>query len=147
MQSRQTLQAVDSPVRAVPVHVMGAEHLLRPVAVIGLLGIALIHFLDIFGTFAETAYLGVAYLALIGACVVATGMLMGGSARRGWRLAVAASGATLAGYVLSRTIGLPAATGNIGNWTEPLGLASMFVEGAVVAMGAYALRGPRRPAH
>ncbi len=43
------------------------------------------------------------------------------------------------GYVLSRTTGLPQATGDIGNWTEPLGLASLFVEGGVaaVAIGAY----------
>jgi hypothetical protein len=43
------------------------------------------------------------------------------------------------GYVLSRTTGLPNATGDIGNWTEPLGLASLFVEAAVatVGVGAY----------
>ena len=38
------------------------------------------------------------------------------------------------GYVLSRTTGLPNATGDIGNWTEPLGLASLFVEGSVIAL-------------
>ena len=41
-----------------------------------------------------------------------------------------------AGYVLRRTTGLPHATGDIGNWTEPLGLASLFVEAAVVAIAA-----------
>jgi hypothetical protein len=46
--------------------------------------------------------------------------------------------------VLSRTTGLPSATGDIGNWTEPLGLASLFVEGAVVviATGAALAPGP-----
>jgi hypothetical protein len=38
-------------------------------------------------------------------------------------------------YVLDRTVGLPNATGDIGNWVEPLGLASLVVEGFVVATG------------
>ena len=49
-------------------------------------------------------------------------------------LAAAAVGASaIAGFVLSRSVGLPNATDDIGNWTEPLGLASLFVEGTVVA--------------
>ena len=48
-------------------------------------------------------------------------------------------------YILSRTTGLPNATGDIGNWSEPLGLASLFVEGAVIAVaaGAYTIVPPR----
>jgi len=34
----------------------------------------------------------------------------------------------------SRTVGLPAATGDIGNWLEPVGLASLFVEATVVLL-------------
>jgi hypothetical protein len=36
----------------------------------------------------------------------------------------------------SRTTGLPAATGDIGNWSEPLGMASLFVEGSVALLSA-----------
>jgi hypothetical protein len=32
-------------------------------------------------------------------------------------------------------VGLPNATADIGNWLEPLGLASLVVEGFVVAVG------------
>jgi len=45
--------------------------------------------------------------------------------------------------VLSRTTGLPNATDDIGNWTEPLGLASLVVEGCVVAVALGALRALR----
>jgi hypothetical protein len=38
----------------------------------------------------------------------------------------------------SRTTGLPNSTGDIGNWSEELGLASLFVEGAVVVLSAWA---------
>ena len=45
--------------------------------------------------------------------------------------------------MLSRTTGLPNAMDDIGNWTEPLGLASLFVEGGVVAIAgtAFAMGG------
>ena len=46
--------------------------------------------------------------------------------------------ATLVGFVLSRTTGLPNAPDDVGNWTEALGLASMFVEGAVIILAGYA---------
>ena len=116
------------------------EQHLRSAAIIGLLGIALIHFLDVVGKFTETPYITALYLALIGACFVASGLIIGRTPRRGWLLAAAASGATFVAFVLSRTTGLPAAMGDIGNWSEPLGLASLFVEGSVVLMSVVALK-------
>ena len=41
----------------------------------------------------------------------------------------------LLGYLLSRTTGSPDATNDVGEWDEPLGLASMVVEGLVVCVG------------
>jgi hypothetical protein len=61
--------------------------------------------------------------------------------------------AILTGFVLSRTTGLPNATGDIGNWSEGLGLASMFVEAGVIALSGWALfavpfpRRAERPRH
>ena len=115
--------------------------LLRAVGVIGLLGIGLIHFLDVFGKFKETPYLGWLYLALIAGCLAASALLFRPDARLGWSIALVLSAATFTGYLLSRTTGLPAAPRDIGNWTEPLGLASLFVEGLVVAMSLTALSG------
>ena len=58
-----------------------------------------------------------------------------------WLIAAAGLAASaFAGYVINRTVGLPQATGDIGNWTEPLGLASMVVEGLVVAVAIAGLR-------
>jgi hypothetical protein len=62
---------------------------------------------------------------------------------RGWRRG---RGSAIAGYVVSRTTGLPNATGDVGNWGEPLGVASLFVEGTVVALSAYAYRATAKPA-
>ncbi len=101
-------------------------------------GIALIHFLDIFAKFDETPYLGVAYIGLIVACLTTAGGLVRSGSRPLWIFAAVLAGTTMLAYITSRSVGLPAATGDIGNWTEPLGLASLFVEGVVVAVGTYA---------
>ncbi len=88
-------------------------------------------------------YLGVLYVGLIVAAVAAAALLVHTSSRTGWLLAGAMSAATIAGFVLTRTVGLPGATEDRGNWLEPLGLASLFVEAAVVALAAYAVTRPR----
>jgi hypothetical protein len=54
--------------------------------------------------------------------------------------------AVFAGYVINRTVGLPNATDDIGNWVEPLGLASLVVEGLVVAVGLGGFLAARRAA-
>lgn len=42
----------------------------------------------------------------------------------------------MAAFVVSRTVGLPGGADDIGNWSEPLGLASLFVEGCLVALSS-----------
>lgn len=119
----------------------------RAAAVIGLLGIALVHLLDLQSKLDETPYLGVAYLFLIAACAATAAALVHADDRRAWIAAAALALLTIAGYVVNRTVGMPSATDDIGNWLEPLGLAALFVETVTVAVAAYALlEGDRRPA-
>jgi hypothetical protein len=106
---------------------------------IGLGGIAFVHLLDLSDKFAEVPYLGVGYVLLIAACVASIVLILRHD-RRGWVLGGTAAGATLLGYVLSRTTGLPASTDDIGNWAESLGVWSLVLEGGVVALAAFALR-------
>jgi hypothetical protein len=115
----------------------------RAVAVVGLSGVALIHLLDLPGKISETPYLGGMYIALMVGCVLVSAALIGTSDRRAWMAAAALPAGAIAGFVLTRTTGLPQATGDIGNWTEPLGLASLFVEGSLVALAGGVLA--RRP--
>ncbi len=108
----------------------------RSAVAVGLLGIGLIHTLDLPSKWRETPYLGVAYIVLIAVTLVAASGLVAGTNRRWGQLAIAAAAAPMIGYVISRTVGLPAATGDIGNWLEPLGLASLFVEATVLLLVA-----------
>ncbi len=111
----------------------------RAAAVVSLGGVALIHLLELQGKLAEVRYIGFGYIGLIIGCVVAAAMLVHRNSRAGWLLTGGLALATFTGYSLTRTVGLPQSTGDIGNWLEPIGLASLFVEGIVIFLAGYAL--------
>ncbi|HXD59426.1 MAG TPA: hypothetical protein VN606_15985 [Thermoleophilaceae bacterium] len=127
-------------------HTLDPLHLIREIATrasvaVGLAGIALIHLLDSIGKYGETRYLFWMYVALIAGSVATAGAVLFSRARLPLLVAGGLAASALVGYVLSRTTGLPNASDDIGNWTEPLGLASLFVETTVMtaALGAYAI--------
>jgi hypothetical protein len=111
----------------------------RAAAVVGLVGIGLIHLLDLPGKFTGTPYMAWLYVALIVGCMFLAGALIRGSDPRAWFAAGTLAFTVIVGYTLSRTIGLPQSGGDIGNWSEPLGMASLFVEGSVVGVSAMML--------
>ena len=116
-------------------HPLVHEIAARATVAVGLGAIGVIHLLDAIGKYNETRYLFWMYIALIVGCIVVTGMILFTRMRVAFLAAAGLAASAAVGYVLSRTTGLPNATGDIGNWTEPLGLASLFVEGGVVAVG------------
>jgi hypothetical protein len=122
---------------------LGRELVARAVAIVGLAGIALIHLLDSIGKFQETPYMGWMYVGLMLSCLAVAAALVRGNLREAWLAAIALPASAIAGFVLTRTVGLPQATGDVGNWSEPLGLAALFVEGAVIAVAGYALAAVR----
>ena len=121
----------------------------RGLAAVGLVGVALIHLLDLPGQLSDTPYMFFLYLALMVASVALAGLLIGTSDARAWTAATILSALVIVGYVLSRTTGLPHSSDDVGNWSEPLGMASLFVEGSLVTLGSGVLlsrrvRGERR---
>lgn len=107
--------------------------------------VATVHLLDLSGKFSEVPYLGVAYVILIVGSIVAMALLIRRD-ERGWWLGGALTLGTLVSFVLSRTTGLPGATDDIGNWSEPLGLWAVVAEAAMVALTAWMLARTRRSA-
>ena len=107
----------------------------RGIAAVGLVSIALVHLLDVPDKFDELPYIGVLFVGLIiTSLLLAEGMIRTDDMRV-WLVAGVVSAATIVGYAISRTSGLPGDEGDdIGNWTEPLGLASLLVEGIVVLL-------------
>jgi hypothetical protein len=115
----------------------------RATVAVGLAGVALIHLLDSIGKWSETRYLFWMYIALMAGSVATAGAVLFTRSRLSWLAAAAVAAGALIGFVINRTVGLPNATDDIGNWTEPLGLASLFVEAATVAVSLAALAATR----
>jgi hypothetical protein len=110
----------------------------------GLVAIAVVHLLDLPGK--SPSYLAWSYVALMLACaVLATAVLVSRHAA-----VVAAAGAlalsVVAAYVLTRTVGLPGAGDDVGNWGEPLGVVALAVETATAWFATVAVVLARRPA-
>ena len=51
-----------------------------------------------------------------------------------WLVAAGCGAGPMLGFVLTRSTGLPGATDDIGNWGEPLGVASLVVEGTLLLL-------------
>ncbi|WP_256639764.1 hypothetical protein [Streptomyces murinus] len=128
----------------------GAARAARWVGALLCLAVAVIHVVDQGGITAtrDPHYVGVAYHVLEIAAVVAAVLLLVGLVRPGWLLAAGVAVGPLLGYVLSRGPGLPDYRDDIGNWTEPLGLVSLAVEGALLLLSVpLFLRSLRRGSH
>jgi hypothetical protein len=117
----------------------------RTIAIGALGGIALIHALQSPAAFDETTYLGILFVGAIVASVALGAILTRTSDQRVWAAAGGLGALILIGYILSRTSGLPAATDDIGEWREPLGLASLVAEGLIVGVSVAVLATRRHP--
>ncbi|MFJ8201311.1 hypothetical protein [Streptomyces sp. NPDC096152] len=116
----------------------GAAWPARWAGVLLCLAVATVHVVDQGGITAtrDPYYIGIAYHVLEVAAVVAATLLLVGPVRLGWLLAAGVAAGPLLGYVLSRGPGLPGYTEDIGNWTEPIGLVSLALEGALLLLSA-----------
>ncbi len=82
-------------------------------------------------------YVGVGYYLLEAAALLTAVLLLTGTSRhtvKGWVLAAGVAVAPLIGFVLSRGPGLPNYTDDKGNWTEPIGIASIILESALLLL-------------
>ena len=89
-------------------------------------------------------YIGVGYYLLEGVSVLTAAALLLPLASRlsaaAWTIAATfVSAGPLLGYVLSRGPGLPDYDDDLGNWTEPLGVVSLVVESALLALSVTVL--------
>ena len=114
------------------------------------LGVGWIHVVDQggFPGSKDPSYVGAGYYVLEVVSVVVAAVLLLGPARRrltAWVLGVGVALGPLVGYALSRGPGLPSYTDDRGNWTEPLGLTSLAVEGALLLLSLAVLRAARTP--
>jgi uncharacterized membrane protein YfcA len=94
--------------------------------------VGLIHLINSPEDLQEGSYTGLLYLAnFLGALAAAVGIYRG--KRWGWALGLLVAGGAFAGYVISRTVGLPGLPVET-EWLEPPGVLSLVVEGLFVGV-------------
>ena len=94
--------------------------------------VGLIHLINSPEDLEEGSYTGLLYLLnFFGALAAAVGIYRGN--RWGWALGFLVAGGAFAGYVISRTVGLPGLPVET-EWLEPLGVLSLLVEALFVGV-------------
>lgn len=116
----------------------------RALVAVGLAAIAAIHVLDLPGKFEDgPSYLAAGYIGVIIASLVLMERVIAKGSRIDFAASAALAAAVFAGFVINRTVGMPGAVDDIGNWLEPLGMMSLLVEGFVVWQALAAALGRR----
>jgi spore coat protein A, manganese oxidase len=109
----------------------------RLALVLMLAGVAATHASDLLDKLWEAPYLAVGFGGLIlGSGLAALVIATRERTRVVEEVAAGASALTIAGYLISRSIGLPQIPDHVGHWADPWGIASLVVEAALVAVVA-----------
>jgi hypothetical protein len=138
------MKGLQTPATNHPSHAMSkavVDAVMRATALLALMGIAVIHLVQLVPTFRATPLLGAAFVALIAGALVVGAQLVNPrlSHTRLWLPVLALGAASIGGYVFTRVVNTPLDNQDVGNWACMLGIAALFVEGALVALSAYAI--------
>lgn len=132
----------------VPVRPDGGGLVPRSVCFVACLAVVAIHIIDQGGVPGSKGpeYIQILYYVLEAVGIVAATLLFTRYSRFGWLLSLGVATGPILGYVLSRGPGLPGYDDDIGNWTEPLGVISLIVEGLLLIVAAAILARTRQSA-
>ena len=115
----------------------------RATAIVGLVGVAAIHFVQVVPTTEQTPWLGAGFVLLTIACVALAARLTTGQSRGTWMLVGSVVGTAILGYVFTRTFSTFIDNQDVGNWSENLGMGAMLVEGLLLLLSLSQLRAGR----
>ena len=126
----------------------GADAAARAVTALALATLAVIHVVDLPGTLGPDRLVGIGYLGVIAAAVVAGGVLIARPHWLAWAAAAAVAVSAMGGYVLTRALpgGFLGDHGDVGNWHCPLGIAALSVESLIILLVLLAAWVGRSPA-
>ena len=115
-----------------------ADLVARAVAAPALAALAVIHVVDLPGTLGPTPLVGVGYLGIIAAAILAGGAMIARSHWLAWAAAGGLAAAAMGGYLLTRALpgGFLGDRGDVGNWRCPLGIAALSVETVIILLAA-----------
>jgi hypothetical protein len=103
-----------------------------------------IHFSQVVPTTEETPWLGAAFVLLSLACLAVAAQLLYRYDRLVWTQVASLNILAIAGYAFTRLISTPFDNADVGNWSEMLGVAALFIEGVLVLLSLHAITGRPR---
>jgi hypothetical protein len=114
---------------------------LKWLAIAAIIATGFIHLSEARDAFTDAAYKGLLFVANgVGALVAAVGIYRDRQAW-GWWLGLFVAAGAFSGYLLSRTVGLPGLPPEPDAWLEPMGVASLVVEGLFIVLFVVPNRG------
>lgn len=108
--------------------------LARGIAAVGLAATALVHLVQLPDTWQQSPVLGAMFTAIVLCTTAAAIAMVAADGRLLWQGALLLAIAPIFGYVLTRMVVVPFDNTDVGNWFEPLGMASLFIEAALAAV-------------
>jgi hypothetical protein len=112
----------------------------RGLAAVGLVAVAILHLAAAGEEWTDARGVFWLFVALAVACLVLALRLAQELDRWSWAAVSALAAVPLAGYIVSRTTGLPGDRGDVGDWANALGLAALAVEAVLVPLAVTRLR-------
>jgi len=114
-----------------------------PLLIVGaglLVAVAIIHLQDQGGLLGGQSplWLKWGYYLVEITSLIAAGLVIRGKVF-GWILGLGATVCPMVGYLLSRSVGIPGDSGDIGNWGYLLGTVSLIVEGSFILLAVVCL--------
>lgn len=103
-------------------------HNRRTAVTIGLVGIVGVHLADLPAKWEETRYIAWMYIGAVIFGLFLVDRLVVKTSKRDYLASSFLSISVLVGYIINRSIGMPGAKEDIGNWFEPLGFLSIVIE-------------------
>lgn len=124
-----------------PTHTGTRSRVINAIGALLAVAVSAIHIADQGGLtmLKDPSYLGYGYWMLELAGVICAVLLFTRARSISWVLALGVAAGPLIGITISRSVGLPDATDDIGNWFEPLGMLAMAVELTLVVLSVSVL--------
>lgn len=88
----------------------------------------------------EAPYMGVLFIVFTGACLALGITIALSNNTWAYRASAAVCGAGVVTYAATRLVAFPQLSDDVGNWWEPLGIASVVSEAVVVGLALLVLR-------
>jgi hypothetical protein len=101
--------------------------------------IAAIHIVLVPAHLREAPYAGALFIALSAASLALAAVIIVSDHPMGWLAACGLAASAIFAYLVSRSVGLPMMSDDVGDWVNPLGVGALCAEAIAIALSLFVL--------